>query len=250
MTRDCRCSRLAIVVVLLLGLFCRRCFAGPPFFTDDPEPVEYKHWEVYLASQYLKTADDRSGTTPHIEVNYGAYPNLQLHVIAPAVFDHPSAGPAVYGYGDTELGAKYRFLQETDHRPQVATFVLIEAPSGDANRNLGNGKTQVFVPLWLQKSWGPWTSYGGGGYWINPGPDNKNWGYIGWLLQRDFTKAVTLGAEVFHRTPETTETDGATGFTAGGQINFTEHTHLLFSAGTDFSGPDHLTRYLAFQWTF
>jgi len=23
-----------------------------------------------------------------------------------------------------------------------------------------------FLPLWLQKSWGRWTSYGGG-YWIN-----------------------------------------------------------------------------------
>src|SRR5471030_1909707 len=103
----------------ILYFGCQQAYAGPPFFTDDPEPVEYKHWEVYLASQYLKTADARSGTAPHIEVNYGAYPNLQLHVIAPGTFDRPSGRPAAYGYGDTELGAKYRFMQETDHRPQV-----------------------------------------------------------------------------------------------------------------------------------
>ncbi len=235
---------------MLLGLVCPSAVAGPPFFTDDPEPVEYKHWEVYLASQYLKTADDRSGTAPHVEVNYGAYPNLQLHVIAPAAFDRPAGGPTAYGYGDTELGAKYRFLQETDERPQAGTFILVEAPTGDADRNLGNGKAQVFLPIWLQKSWGPWTTYGGGGYWINPGAGNKDWGYVGWLLQRDLSKVLTLGGEVFHRTPDTADGESGTGFTAGGQVNFGEHCHVLFSAGTDFSGPDRLTRYLAFQWTF
>jgi len=237
-------------IVAILGAISGQCVAGPPFFTDDPEPVEYKHWEVYLASQYSRTADDRSGTAPHVEVNFGAFPNLQLHVIAPAAFDRPPGGPAAYGYGDTELGAKYRFIQETGLRPQVGTFILVEAPTGDADRSLGNGKTQVFLPLWLQKSWGPWTTYGGGGYWINPGEGNQNWGYVGWLLQRDLTKALTLGGEIFHRTPNTIGGESGTGFTGGGQVNFGEHYHLLFSMGRDCSGPDRLTRYLAFQWTF
>ena len=239
-----------VSVLLLLGLASSSVLAGPPFFTDDPEPVEYKHWEVYLASQYLKTADDRSGTAPHIEVNYGAYPNLQLHVIAPAALDRPAGGPTACGYGDTELGANYRFLQETDDRPQVGTFVFVEAPTGDADRNLGNGNAQIFVPIWLQKSWGPWTTYGGGGHWINPGEGHRNGSFLGWLLQRDLSKVLTLGAEVFHRDIETIDGPTGTGFTGGGQINFNEHYHLLFSAGADFSGPDHLTHYLAFQWTF
>jgi hypothetical protein len=25
--------------------------AGPPFVTDDPEPVDYLHWELYTFSQ-------------------------------------------------------------------------------------------------------------------------------------------------------------------------------------------------------
>ncbi|AJP48329.1 hypothetical protein PG1C_07360 [Rugosibacter aromaticivorans] len=59
------------------------CFAvaGPPFLTDDPEPVEYRHHEFYIASQQTKTADGTAGTLPHIEYNYGAAPDLQLHVI-------------------------------------------------------------------------------------------------------------------------------------------------------------------------
>lgn len=234
----------------LLLLSAKSAFAGPPFFTDDPEPVDYRHWEVYLASQYQKTEEARLGTAPHIEVNYGAAPNLQLHVIAPAQFDRPAGGPTSYGYGDTEWGAKYRFIQETDHRPMVGTFFLVEAPTRDADRNLGNGKTQVFVPIWLQKSWGSWTAYGGGGYWFNANSDVGNGGFTGWLLQRDLSKSFTLGAEVFRREGNTPQGPTATGFTVGGQINFSEHEHLLYSAGRDFSDVSQFTQYVAFQWTF
>jgi hypothetical protein len=236
--------------ILLLSSCASVAWGGPPFFTDDPEPVEYKHWEVYLASQYLRTESDRSGTAPQIEVNYGAYPNLQLHVIAPAQFDRPAGGPTAYGYGDTELGAKYRFIQETDDRPMVGIYPLVEAPTGDASRNLGNGKAQVYLPLWLQKSWGSWTTYGGGGYWFNANTDIGNAGFFGWLLQRDLSKALTLGWEVFHRAGLTVDGPAGTGFTGGGQVNFGEYYHLLFSAGRDFSGTQNLTTYLAFQWTF
>jgi len=43
---------------------------------DDPEPVEYQHWEFYLASLDFKTAGDWSGTAPHVEVNYGVVSNV------------------------------------------------------------------------------------------------------------------------------------------------------------------------------
>ena len=88
--------------------------AGPPFITDDPEPVEYQHWECYVASQSFKAADGWSGTAPHFEVNYGAISNLQLHIIAPLAYDSPTHGPAHWGFGDLELGVKYRFVH-IDH---------------------------------------------------------------------------------------------------------------------------------------
>lgn len=47
---------LIVVGVLLL---MRRAWAGPPFFTDDPEPVEYMHWEVYLAELQRRRAEGK-----------------------------------------------------------------------------------------------------------------------------------------------------------------------------------------------
>jgi hypothetical protein len=242
-------SALAPVLVLSV-LVPSEALAGPPFRTDDPEPVPYRRWEVYVASQWERNRDDTGATAPHLEVNYGAYPDLQLHIIAPLVYENPEGESAQYGYGDTEFGFKYRMMHETKMQPQVGIFPLIEIPTGDEDRGLGNGKAQVFIPLWLQKSWGPWTSYGGAGYWINPGTGNKNWWFIGWQAQRKLTDLLTLGAEVFHQTPSEEGEDSHTGFNVGGLLDLSELQHLLFSLGRDFSGSNRLSCYVGYQLTF
>ncbi len=242
-------TRMLAVVICWIGS-AQRAWTGPPFTTDDPEPVEYRHWEVYVASQLEHNNDGWSGTSPHFEVNYGAIPNLQLHLIAPVSFTAPSQEATRFGYGDTELGVKYRFVDETDRLPQVGIFPLVEIPTGSRERGLGSGHVQAFFPLWLQKSFGPWTSYGGGGYWINPGKGNHNWWYTGWLLQRDITPTLTLGGEIFHETPSEKAGDSDTRLNFGGIYNFSDTYHLLFSAGHTVQGPSTFQGYLAFQITF
>jgi hypothetical protein len=228
--------------------------AGPPFVTDDPVPVEFRHWEVYLASLQMNSGDGWSGTAPHFEVNYGVIQNVQLHMIAPLAYDAPANGGSHYGYGDTELGVKYRFVAETDNIPQIGVFPLLEVPSGDPDRGLGAGHVQVFLPLWIQKSWGEkdsqWTTYGGGGYWFNPGAGNQNWGFIGWLIQRQFPNHLTIGGELFHETAKHTGGDSDTIINVGGIYDFTETYHLMLTAGHTIQGPHEFISYVGFQWTF
>lgn len=231
-------------------LIASLAWAGPPFVTDDPEPVEFQHWEVYSASQLTHDAEGWSGTSPHLEVNYGAAPNLHLHIIAPVSFVAPAHGSTQFGYGDTELGAKYRFVGETECRPQIGTFPLIELPTGDRDHGLGSGETQGFLPLWLQKSFGPWTTYGGGGYWINPGEGNRNWWFTGWEIQRQINSRLMLGVEVFHETSKEEGAGSATGFNVGAIVNLSELQHLLFSAGHSVQGPGEFHTYIAYQLTF
>ena len=224
--------------------------AGPPFLTDDPEPVEYKHTEAYLAMQYRHDRDGDSSTLPHVEINYGLLPNVQIHLIAPLQYIKPEGSSSQYGYGDTEVGVKYRFVQETEYFPQMAVFPLIEFPTGDSDKGLGSGRTQYFLPIWLQKSWGPWSSYGGGGYWINPGIDNKNYWYFGWQAQRALAKWFSLGAELFYTTPTTRDGDHVLGYNIGGIVNLTEKHHVIFSAGTDIHGQNLSRYYAAYQLTW
>ena len=245
-------SLLATIVILLFQItICAFvAWAGPPFVTDDPEPVEYRHWEIYVASQHAKDKNGWSGTAPHFEVNYGALPNLQLHLIASFAYVRPNDGSSHYGFGDLELGAKYRFIQETDWLPQVGTFPIFDLPTGSSSRGLGSGHLRTFLPIWVQKSLGPWQSYGGGGYWINPGSENKNYWFFGWQVQRELSKAIALGAEVFYNTPTAKGEDGRTGFNVGTIVNFTDEHHLLFSAGRDIHGQNRFSMYIGYQLTF
>jgi hypothetical protein len=224
--------------------------AGPPFRTDDPEPVEYKHWEVYLASQGSSNHDERSLTAPHVEINYGVFPNVQIHLLAPLQYVKTEGQPSQYGYGDTELGVKIRFIQESDWSPQVGAFPIFLLPTGNEDRGLGSGEAQVFLPLWFQKSWGSWKTYGGGGYWINPGTGNRNYWFFGWEVQRDMSQYLTLGGELFHQTPSEVGGESNTGFNVGAIINFSELHHLLLSAGRNFSGPSDVFYYIGYQLTF
>ena len=57
--------------------------AGPPFRTDDPEPVDYHHWEFYCASQITEGHDGVSGTAPHVEINFGIFHEAQMHIVCP-----------------------------------------------------------------------------------------------------------------------------------------------------------------------
>jgi hypothetical protein len=119
----------------ILSLFAATVYAGPPFLTDDPEPVPFKHWEIYFFSTVDVTRNATNGTGPAFEFNVGALPNLQLHLVLPFAFTIPKGETNSYGLGDMEVDFKYRFIQETDYRPMVAMFPLLEIPTGDANHS-------------------------------------------------------------------------------------------------------------------
>jgi hypothetical protein len=213
--------------------------------TDDPQPVELGHWEFYAASQWSAARHAADGTSPHVEVNYGALPELQLHAIVPAALALTSGEPVRYGLGDIELGAKFRFIDEGERRPQVGTFPLVLLPTGSATHGLGSGKTQVFLPIWVQKSFGRWTTYGGGGLRLVSGERD---GVAGWLVQRELAKGLTLGTEAFLTVPLSS---GARELqiNIGLVVDFSEMHHLLLSAGPAFGGDDRAQAYLAYQLT-
>jgi hypothetical protein len=243
------------VTVVVLCAAVATAFAGgggPPFITDDPEPVDYKHWEVYFASIHSNMGGAWAGTAPHIEVNYGAAPNLQLHVIAPWSYTAGPNQPTVFGYGATELGMKYRFVQEDEKgsRPMIGIFPLIEVPTGPTFGGLGTNQAAWFLPVWLQKSKGNLTTYGGGGYWHNPGPGLHDYWYTGVAFQYQARSNLSVGFELFHTTPQAVGAGDITGFNVGAIYDFNEGHHLMFSVGTGMQGQDHGTAYLAYQWTF
>ena len=240
-----------VALALCLNLILTaRIFAGPPFLTDDPAPVDLYHWEAYLFTSGMTSSDGYDFEGPAVELNYGVLPETQLHLIVPITSVDGPGMSAASGLGDMELGIKYRFVQETNERPQIGIFPMAELPTGNESRGLGNGRTWFRLPLWVQKSWGPWTTYGGGGAVVNSAPGQRNYPFGGWLVQRNFGKHLVLGGEVFAQGQDTESDKGFGALNFGGFYNVTEHFSLLFSAGHTVAGDSHALWYFGLYETW
>jgi hypothetical protein len=238
---------LGSIIFGLLLLFARPsvAYAGPPFVTDDPEPVEFRHYEIYAAAQYEHDADDVSGSFPLLEVNFGAAPNLQLSASLPLSYTRASSTPAAYGLTSTELGAKYRFIPEGSGRPQCALYPQVifgsEGPEGA-------GKPQFLLPLWLQKSYGAWTIFGGGGRWFNPGPGNQDFWFSGVAVQRQLSGGTTVGVEIYHSGSQTIGEEPRTGVGVGFIAPLGAEHAVLASFGRGLHGDNVFAGYVGYEF--
>ena len=239
----------------LLMMAAVTAFAGPPFQTDDPDPVAFRHFEMYAFE--LSDSTTAGGTAlevPSYEVNYGVVPNVQLHLVVPFVTSiPPDNGPVYHGFGDTELGVKLRFVKESKRLPEVGIFPFVEFPSGNADKGLGAGTTWYRMPLWIQKSWGPWTSYGGAGETVVTQEGYKNYAFAGWLVQRQINKKLMLGMELFGHGAMgdvVGSTRYATMADLGGSYAFKEGFDLLFAAGRTIAGQPETYTYASLYWTW
>src|ERR1035437_5011870 len=233
-------------ILVLIAYTC--LLAGPPFFTDDPQTVDYLHWEFYISSQMQFSGNNVDATLPHFETNYGLIPDVQIHLLVPFQYSKRESS-SEFSYANTEIGIKYRFIN-SDNGIQVGIFPIAEVPTGKRETIAGENNLKVFLPLWLQIGSGKFTSYGGAGYWVNPGTGNRNWIYTGWQGQYDFSESITLGGELFYHTPTDSQgTVGTAGFNLGGYININEQNHLLFSIGHNITGTNTTTGYIGYQMT-
>jgi hypothetical protein len=146
----------------------RLAVAGPPFVTDDPEPTDTGHFENYLYTQGTRVSGEALEPGVGTEIDYGAFADTQVTWAVPL---NPNPGPGGMGLVWAPLGGgvKYRFIQEDDHgwRPQVAIFPQVFIPVGSSSRST---PTTELLPIWMQKSFGSWTTFGGGGTPITRGP--------------------------------------------------------------------------------
>jgi hypothetical protein len=243
-----RYVRMLLFALLLCA--CVPVFAGPPFLTDDPEAIGFRHWEFYLFSALDRGPDATSVQGPAVELNFGTSANTFVHLVVPVTWNDPRNGAATSGVGDAELGFKYRFVHSEAHGFEMGLFPMAELPTGSASRGLGNGRAWFRIPLWVQKTWGTWTTYGGGGYAVNHAPGQRDYPFGGWLVQKGISERFTLGAEVFAQGADTVDGQGFALVNWGGYVNFSPHFSLLFSAGRTFRGEHHGVAYLGLYWTW
>jgi hypothetical protein len=238
------------IALTVLALGTVPALAGPPYITDDPEPTDTGHWENYLYVEGARVAGQPFTPISGIEVNYGAFENTQLTMSVPI---NPNPGPGGIGvvWAPLGLGVKYRFIEEDEDgwRPQVAFFPSVAIPIGPANS--GAPVTELF-PIWMQKSFGNWTMFGGGGYSNNPGPGNKDFANYGIGLQNQLTKTFAVGAEIFGAGKDTFDGRSTAAVGVAALYDFSDLWHIVGSVNTGITNAhdaDQFSYNLALKWT-
>jgi hypothetical protein len=224
--------------------------AGPPYLTDDPEPTDYQHFEIYTFTSGTATREGTSGEGG-IDFNYGGAPDLQLTATVPAGYNAPSSGPSAWNLDNVELAAKYRFLTQQNFGLDVAIFPRVFLPS--ASSAIGEQHASFLFPLWMEKDWGQWSAFGGGGCEINRGGNSENFCLMGLAVTRQFTTKLQLGLEIFHQTPDMQDGLATTSLGVGLRYDLNDNFHLLGYLGRGVQNveqTDQLNWYTSILFTF
>ena len=226
-------SVAAWLIGLCIALPIGPASAGPPYLSDDPEPTDPGHWEIYNFVTGLNNGAGLSGSAG-LDLNYGGAKDLQLTAVLPlgfsndrgALLDGLRGGP-----GDVELAVKYRPLHQSEGTltPDVAVFPRLFVPTGGTR--FGSGHAQLLLPVWAQKDFGSWSVFGGGGYQINPGAGQRNYWQGGVAVTRDLSKRINLGVEGFSQGDDTATGGGYETANFALIYKLVAHGSLLVSGG-------------------
>jgi hypothetical protein len=237
-----RCRLVRVWLLALVGACAvAPAVAGPPFVSDDPEPTEKGHWEIYAFAGGSHVPGEIAGGAG-FDINYGGAKDLQLTAVLPLNYQIGADGAA--GLGNIELAAKYKFLHQSEGSliPDIAFFPRAFVPT--AGRRFGAGRLSILLPLWAQKEFGKWSVFGGGGYDINPGLGQRSFWVTGIGLQRAVNDRFSLGAEVYRQTADADDAHRFAAVNVGGLYRLSDHWSLIGSAGPGIDHARYQGRYV------
>jgi hypothetical protein len=206
----------SVLILAILLLVPGLALAGPPYLSDDPEPTDYGHFEIYAFGDGTQTRAGWAGEGG-IDFNYGGAPDLQLTAVLPLAYDETGR----QGLGNIELAAKYRFLHQDDAGWDVSVFPRVFLPSATAG--LGDDHAALLLPVWAQKDFGAWSLFGGGGCTLQAGGDFCEGGAA---LTREILPGLRLGGELYYVAPAPGE-KASTVLGLGASYDLSATYHLL-----------------------
>ena len=159
----------------------------------------------------------------------------------PLGYNAPSSGAPAANLGNIELAAKYRFLTQDKIGLDVAIFPRVFLPSGSPN--VGDQHASMLFPIWMEKDWGQWSAFGGGGCELNRGNGSQNFCLTGAVLTRQIVSNLQVGLELFHQTPDKLGGLATTSIGAGFHYDLSANLHLLGYLGRGIQNVDVTDRY-------
>jgi len=226
---------------------------GPPLLTDDPGTPGDGHWEINLAFAVAKLQSQTLFEAPLLDINYGIGERIQLKYEVPWVFLHEEGFGTQNGLGNSEIGIKYRFLDENPHGLSLSVYpqLSFNNPTSSDERGLVDPGVELLLPFQIARSFGQVEmSFEMGYAYVEHSIDEWTYGLASaWPLMECFE----LVGEI-HGTATRTFDEDVLVFNLGGILKIHRNVNLLFSSGRSFRKPSaaesELLGYVGVQLNF
>jgi hypothetical protein len=234
-------------------MFTGALWAGPPLLTDDPDTPGPGAWEVNIAATSASGGGDWFWELPVLDINYGVGENIQLKYEVPWVLADFEGASARSALGNSEVGIKWRFLDEetADWSVSIYPQYAFEALDSSIRRAVVEDGSEFLLPFQVGKTFGEtFVYFEVGRAWLNVHDDE--WIY-GIAMEHEINESFKVLAEVHGIAVEDFSEDELI-LAAGFKWHWTEHVSLMGSAGRSVrepaGEPGITVLYLGFQCTF
>jgi len=240
--------------IALVGLPTALAQGGPPMLTDDPGTPGDKHWEINTAWTMTHTrSGDRTMETPLLDINYGIGEHLQLKYEAPWLMTRAAGEKNISGLGDSEIGVKWRFLDEENDRVDVSTYPQFSFNSLASSRRRGlvEEGSSFLLPFEFHGKAGnlEWNAEIGREFQTREADECL----YGFAVGRELNKSFEFAVEI-HGEGKFAANDDQLIVNLGGRLKLSENRTLLFSAGRSLNhlhGAEfNFVGYLGVQFTY
>lgn len=219
---------------------------GPPMITDDTETVPRGHFEINTAFTIERGADGRLFGTPLLDINYGLSEHFQLKVEIPWLVLHGNGQRSVNGLGNTNIGVRWRFRDETKKkRVALSMYPQISVNNGNSSvrRGLVDKGPEFLMPIQWQTQIGKFGVNGDLGYRFKRGADEMIYGVV---VGRDLSGKIELLGEIHGTGPSRSLRESEVVYNLGSKVPLTKHATLIISAGKSVR-RNHDPRFIAYS---
>ncbi len=244
LSETCFVTPIAIRVGILTLTLSKaaNAFAGPPWNVDDPGTTPSEHIIAYFSYFSSRLGRNRIESLPSLGVTYGLSQRTEVGFGLGALTASTANGGTDYGFGDTAISFKHRFVDSSGF--QIAVAYQSTFPTGAASKGLGSGSIDQGVWLTAGRQFGNFQLVANGGMNVFGSGTRRNSPLYGVVGLCQVSPKTQVGIQLYGDGPKTTGDHGELAYGVGATHDLSPGRQLQAQIGRSLRGKSDLNLYI------
>lgn len=252
----CERPRPRWIVIAALLCVADPAAAIPPLISGDVPTAPRGTCEFFVGHILRDDGEVETQEVPFWELVYGLSERQEVTIEVPVVVREDANGTAT-GLGDAVIGTKLRLLGEPAADAGLSVSLEIKLPTGDPDRGLGSGATDVDLRArwgWQVRSEVVYINLGHSWVGERDGESLDDTWFYATVWDHPLGRAVRLLTEIYCRTADESDAPNRLAATTGFKWKARPGQQFQFSVGrsvrSDAKGGPKLRVYSGWRWDF